>query len=426
MAGENAAGGVLETSQQAAYKQLTEDLVKKVEQHGNELSENFTRELKANAGEIATLSNNFKDVQAKYAERFKALASQQQRGSLRHGFQSDEVARDFGRAIVAMKNRDGDTLKELQKAAMLPTIGSQGGWLLPEIIIADIMRELDQYGVFLADCPPIGVNGLKGGSPRGTSGFGLYHPDYGKAGTVSTPGIGSTAWELLRYVVAGEIEQWMMASELNIALAEYIRQEIAYALEYGTDAEWFMGTGTEAYGKYTGLFKLTGSATVSATLPTVVTGVSGDDTFAELIAKTTYYLTQVMGMLPEWAHRAGPSWYMHPFIYFSYFGVRDSGGMPIPGVFVGEGPQLRLCGLPVRLVCGAPSATAVSTVFLLLTCLKRACRTYRHNKAVEIAWSDNLGEDKWLAGISGVKCDVPMDMRVRVPSGIVQLATAAS
>jgi hypothetical protein len=187
-----------------------------------------------------------------------------------------------------------------------------------------------------------------------------------------------------------------------------------------------MGDGTSAYGKYTGLFTLTGSETVDATKPTVVVGDAGDDTFAEMIAKTTYYLAKMMGMLPTWAMAAGPRWYMHPVSFFSYLGVRDSSGMPIASVYVGEGPQLRLLGLPVRLVSCAPSSTAVSTVFAILTPLQRACRTYRHRSAIELAWSDNLGEDKWLAGISGVKCDVPMDMRVRCPSGIVQLATAAA
>ncbi len=155
----------------------------------------------------------------------------------------------------------------------------------------------------------------------------------------------------------------------------------------------------------------------------MVTGDAGDDTFAEVIAKSSTYLAQCMGMLPDWARRAGPSWYMHPLVFFGYYGIRDAAGMPIASVFIGEGPQMRLMGYPVRLVMGAPSVTAASTVMLILTCLKRACRTYRHNQAVELAWSDNLGEEKWLAGVSGVKCDVPMDIRVRVPSGIVQLAT---
>jgi HK97 family phage major capsid protein len=404
----------------------TKDVGSLLERMGGEftdLKEKTQRDLIAAGREIAALKDDFAEVKGRYAERFHALAREARNGTLRHGFHDDETARRFGALIQAGQRNDHAAISELQRAGLIGTTGQYGGWLLVDTIVADIMRELDDAGIFLGDCKPALVGSLKGGSPRGTSGFAVYHPDYGVAGTVSTPGIGSTAWELVRYVAAGEIEQWMLASEMAIALAEYVRREIVYCLQYATDLEWFMGDGTSAYGKYTGLFKLTGSATVSATQPTVITADSGDDTFLKVTAKTSYYLAQMLGALPTWAHHAGPRFYLHPVAFFSYFGVRDSGGMPVANIVFGAGPQLTLFGLPVRLVPVAPSVTAVSTVFVILAALDRSCRTYRHRSAVEFGWSDNLGEDKWLAGISGVKCDVPMDMRVRVPSGIVQLAT---
>jgi HK97 family phage major capsid protein len=249
----------------------------------------------------------------------------------------------------------------------------------------------------------------------------MYYPDYGVAGTVSTPGTGTTKFELARYVAAVEIDQWMLASDLAIALADYVRTEIIYALSYYTDLNWFMGTGTGEFCKKTGLFKLGASDGVGQ-----VVGDSGDDTFTKMIAKTTYYLAQALGSLPTWAHRASPKWYMHPSNFFNHLGVRDAGGMPFAQILLAEDQLvLRLAGLPARLVPVAPSVTAVSTCYGLLAALPRACRTYRHNRAVEFAWSDNLGEDKWLSGVSAVKCDVPLDMQVRVPSGVIQLCTHA-
>ncbi len=230
-----------------------------------DLKQSTQRDLAGQASEIARLGEDFGEVKASFRERFHALAGAQMRGTLKHGFRSDEHARAFGEGVIALKYRDQSAITEKAKMALLPTTGSQGGFLLVEAVVADIMRELDEYGVFLADCPPMGVDSLTGGSPRGTGGFTLRHPDYGAAPVVSSPTIGNTLWQLLRYVACGEIEQWMLKSNLAIALAEYIRQEIVYCLEVGTDAEWFMGDGTDTYGKYIGLFKLTGSATRSAT-----------------------------------------------------------------------------------------------------------------------------------------------------------------
>jgi len=383
------------------------------------LKESTQRQMLAHTHDIAKLNNDFTTVQGTYRERFKAIAAGVQRGDLPAGWRSAQDAARFGCFVAALKTRDTSQLNALQQNGLTPGTGSQGGWLLNEQLIADIMREVDEAGIFLADCPPTGVNALKGGSPRGTSGVTLYYPDYGVAGTVSTPGMGATLFELKRHVAAVEIEQWMLASDLAITLAEYVRQEIVYAVSLGTDTNWFMGDGTSPYCCYTGLFKMAAASGVGQ-----VTGDAGDDTFAKMIAKTTYYLSQMLGALPQWAHAAGPRMYCSGLVFFSYLGVRDAGGMPLASIYLGEiAPALRLMGYPVRLVTVAPSVTAVSTCFLLLAALKRACRTYRHNRAVEFAWNDNLEEAKWLAGLSAVKCDVPLDRTVRVPSGIVQLIT---
>jgi len=417
----------LQTLQQTQTAEWFNDVAKLLQRVGGEFADlkRTTQErLLAHTHDIGKLSDDFASVRAKYAERFKAIAAGVQRGDALVGWRSAQDAQQFGELVAALKTRDMNRLNALQQNGLTPGTGAQGGWLLNEQLIADIMREVDAAGIFLADCPPRGVNMLAGGSPLGTSGAVVYYPDYGAAGTVSTPGTGNTRFELKRHVAAIEIDQWMLGSDLAITLAEYVRTEIIYALSLATDTNWFMGTGVAANCMKTGLFKLTGSATVSTTAPTVVTADSGDDTFAKCIAKTTYYLAQMLGMLPQWAHAAGPRWYCSSYVFFNYLGVRDSGGMPLAQIYLGQdAPSLRLCGLPVRIVSVAPSVTAVSTVFLLLGALSRACRTYRHNRAVEFAWNDNLEEAKWLAGLSAVKCDVPLDRVVRVPSGIVQLIT---
>ena len=155
-----------------------------------------------------------------------------------------------------------------------------------------------------------------------------------------------------------------------------------------------------------------------------MSGDAGDDTSGEMIAKTTYYLAKMHGELPTWAHRPDPRWIGHPSILFQYLGVRDANGMPIASLYLaGNGLASNLFGYPFEWCPTMPSSAAASTAFLLLAALKRACRTYRHNRAVEFKMSDQLGKEEWIAGLSAFACDVPLDMAVRNGDGIVQLIT---
>jgi len=406
--------------QDAQFGQLLQEIAARIEGQGKsfaDLDAALQAKLKAHADDIAKLSASVAAQQKENVERFGALVKQAGDPTFKGGFRSRENAENFGKFVAAVYRHDGAEMAKLQAAAILPTSGPQGGYLLVEQIIQDIMRDLDATGVFLTDCPPIGVNVLASGSKKGTSGPTVYYPEYGATATLSTPGFGENRFELRRHVAAIEIDNWMLDSQMAIALAEYVRTELVYALALATDTNWFMGTGVSANAMYTGLFKM-------ATGLLSVTGDSGDDTFAEMIAKTTYYLAAVLGALPQWAHAAQPKWYMHHSVFFGFLGVRDSAGMPIANVFLAQqGLPYWLLGYPVRMLSVAPSTTAVSTCFALLAALGRACRTYRHNKAIEFAASDQLGEEKWLANLSAVKSDVPMDMKVRNGNGIVQLIT---
>jgi HK97 family phage major capsid protein len=411
----NSLAGAFQTEQQAGFAGLMRDLVAKIDGRFSDLEARVQKGFIDGARDIAKLNNDFGAVQSAYAERFRALADDHQRGgNVARGFSSRQTAEQFGRMIAAIYKHDGIALDDLRRAGISPGTGPEGGYLLTESMINDIMREVDPAGVFTRNCPPAPVDSLSGGSPMGTSGPTMYYPDFGVAGTVSTPGFGGTKFALKRHVAIVEVDNWMLASGLAIPLAEYVRQELAYAVALATDTNWFMGDGTSPYCQYTGLFKLASGVQT-------VTAESGDDTFSEVVAKTTYYLAQAMGKLPLWAHAAGPKWYMHPLTFFGFLGVRDTAGMPIANVFLAQnGLPFHLMGYPVELVSVAPSTTAVSTCFMVLAALARACRTYRHNKAVEFKMTDQL---KWKEAITHFACDVPLDMLVRNGDGIVQVYT---
>jgi len=412
----------LKTPQEVQVEQLVAELAGKLEHFGalfSELDTKLQAQFKGQADEIAKLSSSIASVQANAIKRFHAIADEHRRGGDYRGpFASREEAGQFGRVVAAIMRRDHAAMKEeLEKAAISPTKGTTGGYLMPELLLGGIIRNVEDAGVFERNCPAIPVNVMSGGAVKRTAGLTVYYPDYGVAGTASTPGAGQRRFELKRFVVGTEVDNWMLASDLAVALGDWVATEISYALALAEDTNWFVGTGTNEYCGYTGLFKRTDLLSVA--------GVSGDDTFDEMIAKSTLYLGEMLGTAPLWVHNSSPKWFMHLLIFFKYLGVRDTAGQPIANVMQAQGGGLPfwLMGYPVEPVQVAPSATAVSTVFALFGALARACRVYRHSKAVELKSSDQL---KFWEAMTVFAADVPQDMQVADTNGIVQLKTAAS
>lgn len=416
----------LKTEQERQYAQLLNEVVARIEsrQHGvAELSEKDRAAIVAQARDIERISTELADYKRSAVERFQQIvnAHANNRGGYRGPFADVEQARHFGRAVAAIVRRDHAALAELQKAAILPTSGPAGGYLLHEQLINDLIRNVEDAGQFEANCPAFPVSTLKGGVPTRTSGLTVYYPDYGVAGTPSTPAFGKKNYDLKRHVVGVELENWMLASELAVALADYAVTEMAYALALASDTNWFLGDGTSTYCGYTGVFKLPSG------VQTVI-GASGDDTFAEMIDKTTLYLGEALGKLPLWAHRAGPKWYGHLSVFFRYLGARDSTGQPVNANILaaaGGTPQFVLMGYPFVPVQIAPAvtATAVSTCYMVLAALSRACGVFRHRGAIELKSSEHV---KFWENMTVLAADVPQDMVIRDGNAIVQLITAAS
>jgi HK97 family phage major capsid protein len=413
------------------YDALLRDLVGAVERNGA-LTDELRRQAAAHARDIASMRQDFVRSERNATERFQAVLANHKGGGLYRGrFQSEHSARVFGRAVIAIMQRDqaglSGALSEMQAldtAAMLPTSGPAGGYLMPDVLVRDLIRNVEEAGVFESNCPAFPVDALKGGVPSRTGGVTVYYPDFGVAGTPSTPTLGKKNFDLKRYIAGVEIEDWMLASQNAVPLAEYVADELAYALALAGDTNWFIGDGTGSYCGQTGLFK-SGMANMTDLGLQVVTGDSGDDTIAEMVAKSTYYLAAMMGKLPLWAHRSEPKWYGHLATFFQYLGVRDTTGQPIVANVIAtpDKPGLYLMGYPFVPVQVAPSATAVSTVFMLLASLKRSARVFRHNAGVRFRTGEQV---KFWEELTVFAASAAQDMVVTDGNGIVQLKTAAS
>jgi HK97 family phage major capsid protein len=407
------------TEQQRQMSGLLADMLDKIDSRFTDLEQKTQDKFRGAANEIARLRGDFGGVQSRYAERFRALADHYHRAGDYHGpFANREEAANFGRFVIAAITRDNAALAELERAGITPAKGAVGGYLSPDQLLAGILRNVELYGVFERNVPPTIVNVHTGGMATRTGGLTVYHPELETAATASEPSFGRIDFALKRWATLTLIDRWMMNDALVVALGDFIATEIGYALAYGQDLRAFVGDGTSTYGRVTGAFKRAGSGQLT------VTGDSGDDTFAEMIAKSTYYLAKMMGKVPTWVHQAGPRWYMHAVVFFDYLGVRDSQGRPIADILQADRPNpFTLMGYPVELTQVAPSTTATETVFVLFGALARGWKLFRHVTGVEIRESEHY---KFAEGQIAIAGDVVQDIQEADNQAYAQLKTAAS
>ncbi len=409
---------VFESGKDRQYAEVLRGLVQAVEKHGG-LTAQLRKDFEGHASDVAKLRDEVADVKHNARQRLQALAEQHGRGDYRGPFASASDARTFGQLVAAVYRRDQAAIQSvLRTADVEPSPGTSGGYLVTEAAADAIIRNVEAAGVFERNCPATPVNSLKGWSAKRATGPTVYYPDYSDEITTSAPTFERAQWSLQRWAIATLVDEWMLASELAGALGDFIAEEFGYGIALAEDTNWFMGDGTSTYAGYTGLFKNTGLVDVDAD--------TGDDTFAEVIAKSTFYLAEVLGAAPRWAHAAGPKWFMHPSLFYSYLGVRDSAGMPIVNVYLASGglDSFTLMGYPVALTPVAPDLadSAATTCMLVFGALQRSCQLMRHRGAMFMKASEHL---KFLEGQLALKCDVPQDMIVTGSDGIVRLVTAA-
>lgn len=223
---------------------------------------------------------------------------------------------------------------------------------------------------------------------------------------------------LTRYAAAAVFDRWMFNDPSLAALGNTVARELGRAMAQALDTNGFMGDGTAPYAKVIGLFKRTD-------LP-VVTCDTGDNTFAEVIAASTKYLSAVIGKAPDWIEVGAPAWFMSREVFWNYMGVRDTTGHPIADILnVGNKPQRVLCGYNVEVTQVAPKMadSGNSTVMAVFGSLELGATVFRNSQGFEIRVSDELYFLKDQVAMLGI---VQQDIAVTDTNAFVQLKTAAS
>lgn len=407
------------TPQGTAVSDLLKDFARKVDAKFSEMDKGFQKRFSDLARDTQTMRDDFASVQGKYRERFNALAEHYARGGPYRGpFSDQREAARFGEFVIATASNDRAKIAEIQQASMGPATGVSGGFSLAEEFVNAIIRNVEKYGVIERNTTIRNVGELTGGEPKRTQGFTIGYPDLGVIPTDSDMKFGRVNFNLTRYCIYALADRWMLNSDSAAMLGDFIATEMALGMSYAQDLNGFMGDATPTYAKTLGLFKKANSTQL------IVTGDTGDDTFAELITASVKYPTACAGLLPDWVDVDGEAkWFMHRSIFWGFLGVRDTQGRPVGDILMHTGtPQRVLAGYPVEVTQVAPKLadTAVSTTMAILGSLRAATRLFRHKGRTELRVSQDY---RFPQGEIAFCLDAMQEISEADDQGYVQLKT---
>lgn len=426
-----------QTPQARQSDQFDAELVALMQKFGarfSDLESSVQRQMAGHAQDIAKLSDDFSDVKRKYGERFRALANHYAGGGGYIGpFQDAGQAAQFGRIVAAIASGDKSGL---QHADISPGTGPGGGFLVPQTLVDSIIRNVDAFRV-VGDIrrQPVATN--SGSWSRRSQGATIFHPDLGAGPSESTLKFDRIKFDLTRYSALALIDRWMLNQALTVALGDYVATELAYALANTLERYVMVGDGTNTTARVLGIFNRAG---LTDGAPVVITAATGDDTFAEVIAKTTDYLSQLIGGLPDAAEGQGDAdtgigdilFYLHRTVLWSYLGQRDSQGRPVADLAYSPGradgkPRKFLFGYEARTSPHAPklSETAVSKVLLAAGNLTKGWTLFElaGQGGYELRVSDHY---KFIESQTAILLDALLDLVETDNSVYGVLRTAAS
>jgi HK97 family phage major capsid protein len=272
------------------------------------------------------------------------------------------------------------------RGAMLEDNNSKGGYLVPGEFEADLIRLVEERGVFRKEARVLPMGQDTKSIPRRSSGITAYFVGESTAITESDMSL-----DLVTLVAKKLGAIIPMSNELGddaiISVADMLATEIAYAFADKEDECGFNGDGTSTYGKITGVRRkliddcLGGTEAGSAVGGLVRYGTG--HTYANI---TLGVLNQLVGTLPQYAE-ANAKWYMSKFVWSYLLDLlADSGGNTIATLQAGANGR-EFLGYPVVISQVMPKVSAANQVCILLGDLRQAA-TFGDRRRTSLAMSD--------------------------------------
>jgi HK97 family phage major capsid protein len=241
------------------------------------------------------------------------------------------------------------------KMAQSTTDNTAGGYLVPEILEASIIRNVEDYGVARRYCRVMPVGGGSLSIPRRASGYTAYFVAENAAGTASDLGFDQITLDPVKLMV---LSQWSteLPEDAVVQLGDLITQEIAYAFANKEDECLFNGDGTSTYGGIVGCANALAAGSI-------VTTASDVDTFAEITNATFEAAIGALHMVPG----IQPAWFIHQSGWANTMQRLSMAGGGNNVMNFEEGVGYRYMGYPVVisqvLQSGAPGTDISGNIF---------------------------------------------------------------
>lgn len=346
-------------------------------------------------------------------------------GRYRGVFASAEQAHSFGLYALSVVLRGKEPKRaekyfaRLQESpdfasyekAMSNADAGAGGVLSPEVFTAELIRSIEDFGVFRSHARRIPLSEARRSWPRRKTGLTVFYPDETDPITESQLGFDRVAVEPIKYATltpfSSEFEE-----DAIIAIGELIALEAAQAFAEAEDDNAFNGDGTSAFARTTGILN---SGNVQ-----VVQFASAKTAFTDL---TYDHLIDTQAGAKGFVTR--PAWFMTPTVLGIVRKLKDSTGNPIISdtpLSVGE-PRTLLAD-PVIIARKMPKAadTAANKGLIIYGQLDLS-HYFGTRREIRLARSDVIG---FKEDMIFVKVTQRVGIAERQPEAVTLVKTAAS
>lgn len=343
------------------------------------------------------------------AEQKFTVPAQAKRWSNTKAFKGDNAERNaygFGLWAVSQFSKNADQRVRASKwlhqngiisKALNEGTNAQGGDLVPDEYLPELIRLVEEYGVFRRNARVVPMMRETKAMPRRTGGVTAYFmgeekQDTGTARTKSTPS--TTKHELVaKKLTTYTLESDEIAEDAAISVGDWLAQEIALAFAQKEDECGFNGTGTSTYGGIQGITSFVGSASL-------VTAATGNVSF-ETLDNDDFALC--IGKLPRYAMN-GAKWYISNFGWAASMLrlAANAGGNTIQSI--GGAFGMSYLGFPIELtqVLNSTSGSQVSTKVAIFGNLSMGC-TFGDRRQVTVETDTSRHFDTDQIAIKGTE-----------------------
>jgi len=232
--------------------------------------------------------------------------------------------------------------------AMSEGTDSAGGFTVPDPLANEIIRLVEEYGVFRMYSRVVPMSADTLSVPRRTAGLTCYFPSEGASITASDLTFAQATLTAKKYATLS-----LMSTELNedsvISMSSLIAEEIAYAIAVAEDTNGFIGDGTGTYASVSGVADALAAGSIKQ-------AATGRDTVAELTLADYHAAKGAQLKVPGRRN----VWFVNSDVYENSMAPLMTAAGGNTATDIANGTQPRFLGAPVVFTEVLPNSSAAA------------------------------------------------------------------